>query len=116
MASRTVIIGAVVMAASHGVGMVELRCGADAGNGFALTYSVARTLTGATSARITTRSDGAFWIGHGSASERALLRVTGAGAMTEHREPVPARMFDLTARDAFWLDGTTVHVSTPCLR
>lgn len=73
-------------------------------------------LTGATSARITTRSDGAFWIGHGSASYRALLRVTGAGAMTEHREPAPARMFDLTARDAFWLDGTAVHVSTPCLR
>ncbi|MFN0247194.1 MAG: hypothetical protein ACKV2T_09800 [Kofleriaceae bacterium] len=73
-------------------------------------------LSGATYARAAKRSDGAVWIGHGSGSYRALLRVTPSGVMTELREDTAAFYFDLTERDAFWYDGATVHVSTPCLR
>jgi len=73
-------------------------------------------LAGATIARATTREDGAYWIGHGSGSYRALMRITRGGVMTESRENVATYFFDLTARDVFWIDGPVVHVSTPCLR
>jgi hypothetical protein len=74
-------------------------------------------LPGATYARVSKREDGAYWIGHGSGSHRALTRMTRNGATTESREETPSFYFDLTERDAFWYDGaSTVHVSTPCLR
>lgn len=72
-------------------------------------------LTGATYARIAARVDGAIWVGHGSGSYRAMMRFAN-DTMTEHRENVPAYAFDLTERDAFWIEGAVVHVSTPCLR
>ncbi len=72
-------------------------------------------LTGATYARVTARDDGAIWVGHGSGTYRALVRFDD-GVMNEFRELRSAFYFDLTARDAFWIEGTTVHVSTPCLR
>ncbi len=73
-------------------------------------------LAGATLARAATREDGAYWIGHGSGSYRALMRITRGGVMTESRENVATYNFDLTSKDAFWIDGAAVHVSTPCLR
>ncbi|MGE0397867.1 MAG: hypothetical protein AB7T06_14185 [Kofleriaceae bacterium] len=73
-------------------------------------------LSGATYARTAARVDGAVWVGHGSGSYRALMRFPNSGQMTESREDIPSFYFDLTERDAFWYDGATVHVSTPCLR
>ncbi len=73
-------------------------------------------LPGATYARIAARIDGAIWVGHTSGSYRGLTRIAPSGAVREHRENVPGFYFDLTERDAFWYDGATVHVSTPCLR
>lgn len=73
-------------------------------------------LAGATHARAVAREDGAVWVGHGSGSYRALMRILPDGTKTEWRQDVASFVFDLTARDAFWYDGATVHVSTPCLR
>lgn len=73
-------------------------------------------LAGATMARVAARVDGAYWVGHASGSYRAMMRITLGGDMTEHREDTRSFQFDLTERDAFWYDGPTVHVSTPCLR
>lgn len=73
------------------------------------------TLTGATYARIAGRGDDTIWVGHGSGSYRAMIRFDN-GARTELREQTPAYPFDLTSRDAFWIEGPIVHVATPCLK